>query len=512
LGNIVNTLGKGVIDIVGIMGSKWDIEKFTGSNDFGLWKVKMQAVLTQQMCVEALKGEAVMPASLTQAEKREMIDKAKSAIVLCLRDKVLRDVAREVAAASMWAKLESLYMTKSLAHRQLLKQELYPFKMVESKSISEQLAEFNKILDDLANIVVNMEDEDKTLLLLCSLPKSFEHFKDTILYGKEGTTTLEEVQSALRTKELTKFKDLKVDEGGEGLNVARGRSEHRGKGKGKLRSKGFDKSKYRCFLYHKQGHFKKDCSDKGGNGSSSVQVVVASDEDGYESAGALVVTSWEPKKSWVLDSGCSYHMCPRKEYFETLTLKEGGVVRLGNSKACKVQGMGTVRLKMFDGREFLLKDVRFVPKLKRNLISISMFDSLGYCTRIEHEVCKISHGALITVKRSKMNGLYILDGYIVIGNASVASLVPHNNSALWHLRLGHVSEIGLVEVAKQGLLGKDKLDKLEFCEHRILGKQDRVKFGSGMHHFSRPFKYVHSDLWGPSKTLTHRGFLFSFHH
>jgi len=37
---------------------------------------------------------------------------------------------------------------------------------------------------------------------------------DIILYGKEGTTTLEEVQSALRTKELTKFKDLKVDEGG----------------------------------------------------------------------------------------------------------------------------------------------------------------------------------------------------------------------------------------------------------------------------------------------------------
>jgi len=37
-------------------------------------------------------------------------------------------------------------------------------------------------------------------------------------------------------------------------------------------------------------------------------------------------------------------MCPRKEYFEPLPLKEGGVARLGNNKACKVQGMGTVRL------------------------------------------------------------------------------------------------------------------------------------------------------------------------
>jgi len=77
----------------------------------------MQAVLTQQKCVEALKGETAMPANLTQAKKREMIDKAKSAIVLCLGDKVLRDVARELTATSMWAKMESLYMTKSLAHR-----------------------------------------------------------------------------------------------------------------------------------------------------------------------------------------------------------------------------------------------------------------------------------------------------------------------------------------------------------------------------------------------------------
>ncbi|PNX63400.1 hypothetical protein L195_g061606, partial [Trifolium pratense] len=30
------------------MSSKWEIEKFTRSNDFGLWKVKMRAILIQQ--------------------------------------------------------------------------------------------------------------------------------------------------------------------------------------------------------------------------------------------------------------------------------------------------------------------------------------------------------------------------------------------------------------------------------------------------------------------------------
>ena len=75
-------------------------------------------------------------------------------------------------------------------------------------------------------------------------------------------------------------------------------------------------------LCHEPDPFKKDCLDKGGNGGSSVQVAVMSDKDGYERAGALVVTSKEPEKSRVLDSGCFYHMCPRKQYFETLALKE----------------------------------------------------------------------------------------------------------------------------------------------------------------------------------------------
>lgn len=44
---------------------------------------------------------------------------------------------------------------------------------MESNPITEQLTEFNKILDDSANIEVNVEDEDETLLLLCSLPKFF---------------------------------------------------------------------------------------------------------------------------------------------------------------------------------------------------------------------------------------------------------------------------------------------------------------------------------------------------
>jgi len=49
-------------------------------------------------------------------------------------------------------------MTKSLAHRQFLKQQLYSFKKVESKAMMEKLTKFNKIHDNLENIEVHLED------------------------------------------------------------------------------------------------------------------------------------------------------------------------------------------------------------------------------------------------------------------------------------------------------------------------------------------------------------------
>ena len=171
-----------------------------------------------------------MPLTLMQAEKKSMIDKAKSAIILCLGDKALREVAKEKIAAGIWAKLESLYMTRSLAHRLCLKQ-LYSFKMAESRTIEEQLAKINKNIDDLENIGVKLEDEDKVVFILNALPKTFEHFRYALLYGKDQLITLEEVVTSIRTKEFQKLQDSKItEEVSSGLAVIKGK---RKKGEGK---------------------------------------------------------------------------------------------------------------------------------------------------------------------------------------------------------------------------------------------------------------------------------------
>lgn len=99
--------------------TKFEIQKITGVNDFGLWRLKTQALLVQLGFLEVFKGSENMDVTLTEREK--MIEKAHNAIILSLSDKLLRQVSKEKTTTNVWNKLEGLYMTKSLVNRMYLK-------------------------------------------------------------------------------------------------------------------------------------------------------------------------------------------------------------------------------------------------------------------------------------------------------------------------------------------------------------------------------------------------------
>lgn len=115
----------------------------------------------------------------------------------------------------VWAKLEAIYQTKSLANRLHLKQKLFTFKISESKSILEQFKDFGKCVDDLEMIEEKIKDEDKALMLLNSLPACYEQFKDAILLGRDSKLTYEEVYSASKLMEIQKSGSKSVDTAAE---------------------------------------------------------------------------------------------------------------------------------------------------------------------------------------------------------------------------------------------------------------------------------------------------------
>ena len=60
--------------------------------------------------------------------------------------------------------------------------------MNEGIPVSYHLDEFHKIVLNLKNIDCKVDDEDHTLIFLCSLPPYFKHFANTMLYGFERNT------------------------------------------------------------------------------------------------------------------------------------------------------------------------------------------------------------------------------------------------------------------------------------------------------------------------------------
>ncbi|GAV85826.1 gag_pre-integrs domain-containing protein/UBN2_2 domain-containing protein, partial [Cephalotus follicularis] len=270
-----------------------------------------------------------------------------------------------------------------------LKQCLYTLRMKDGMFVKEHTDNFNKVIHDLNNTNIKIDDEDQALILLCSFPSSYDHFVDTMLYGRDSID-VNDVKDALQSRELKK-------------KVSKNMGENQAKG-----------------VMHES--------------------LDEADSD------LVLSVSVNNTSSWILDSGCSFHMIPNRDWFAPYDVKEGKVLTL---------------------------EAWHFPGLKKNLISLGVLDS--HCCKFadENGIRKVLRGALVIMKGKKIDRLYQLQGNTVLGTATVASSSGDKDAdttRLWHMRLGHMSERGLQILSKKGLLAGVKSGKLDFCEHCVYGK------------------------------------------
>ena len=62
--------------------------------------------------------------------------------------------------------------------------------------------------------------------------------------------------------------------------------------------------------------------------------------------------------SWVVDSGVSFHVTSKKDFFLSYTPGDFGVLKMGNNDTSKVVCIGTICLKTSNGIKLILKNVR----------------------------------------------------------------------------------------------------------------------------------------------------------
>ncbi|GJY89897.1 hypothetical protein Tco_0505093 [Tanacetum coccineum] len=236
--------------------------------------------------------------------------KTYSTLILCLGDRVIREVTKETTIAGIWTKLTSLYMTKSLANRLYLKKKLYTYCMSPGTKLGDHLDEFNKLIPNLANIDIEIEDEDQALMLLTLLPSSYENFVETLLYGRESLT-MEDVLTTMNSMELKKRTEDTKEES-DGLYV-RERLDHSGKahsgGSSWFKLRG-GTGKLKCFICHLEGHLKRDSPMK-------------------KSSGFVKKGKRDQDSDSSNDEGESYHMTHMREFLYDFKGFDGGLVQLG---------------------------------------------------------------------------------------------------------------------------------------------------------------------------------------
>ena len=82
------------------------------------------------------------------------------------------------------------------------------------------------------------------------------------------------------------------------------------------------------------------------------------------------IIGYSGENEWILDTGATYHVCPNRDWFTSFEKLEGCSVVMGDDHPCIMEGVGTIPIRMFDGMVRELKEVRYVPQLKRNLNSV----------------------------------------------------------------------------------------------------------------------------------------------
>jgi hypothetical protein len=110
--------------------------------------------------------------------------------------------------------------------------------------------------------------------------------------------------------------------------------------------------------------------------------------------------------------------------------------------------MGKVKIKQRNGNQWLLKEVRHVPDLRKNLISIGQLASEGCISIFTDKTWKVIKGSLVIEKGEKVGTLYLCTGNT---DSSISLASTGVDTTLWHHRLGHMSEKGMQILHKRNL-------------------------------------------------------------
>ena len=143
--------------------------------------------------------------------------------------------------------------------------------------------------------------------------------------------------------------------------------------------------------------------------------------------------------TWKIDSGASKHMSGYKGALSNLKEKQFScMVELGDNSTYPILGVGSTSFQLNSGDMIHMDDILYVPRLKKNLLSVSVLEDKGFhVIFMENQVYlwpKNQNLDIAVIFGVREGGLYKVLGKII------SAMVHHTISPceLWHRRLEHL--------------------------------------------------------------------------
>ena len=108
-----------------VTNTKFDVEKFYGTNKFGMWQCEVQDILFQQELDVAL--EENRPEDVVEKDWTRINRLACGTIRLCLSKELKYLFMRETSASKLWKEMEDKFMKKSTENKLYTRTKLYRF-------------------------------------------------------------------------------------------------------------------------------------------------------------------------------------------------------------------------------------------------------------------------------------------------------------------------------------------------------------------------------------------------
>jgi GAG-pre-integrase domain/Integrase core domain len=185
-------------------------------------------------------------------------------------------------------------------------------------------------------------------------------------------------------------------------------------------------------------------------------------------------------------------------------------IYVGNDNKAEVEAIGHFRLLLKTGLYFDLLDTFVVPSFRRNLISIFALDKLSFsCLFGDGKFDLYRHFNMVAYDfLSVMDNLYALDIIVfyneILNNETrnVRQKITHQDStALWHKRLGHISQQRITHLVQSKILRPLNMSDLGPCIECSKGKQTSMhKYTAN--HITDVLELIHTDICGPFPTAT----------